>query len=193
METGDKLARGAKKASFEVRGEAEFLHDMKVMRSEQVMEKYAISEETYREHLATLERGEKIENPPVPPGLRVVSNEPGQVKFADGSKVEIKVPETPKYSAEARGDNVLVTRVDNEHSSQLIIPPSAKAKSDIGRVVAIGPEVERCSVGELVLFDRFAAHGKEIELVDTQGIARLHLLLNDADILLGLQRYQSVQ
>lgn len=188
---GSKLARGERTAAFQVEGSDEFVHDLKVLTRQQFTDKYDCDENGYSELLTALTEGEQM------PGwiatVKVRGSGPHIVEHAAPKempfKATVKTPEKVSYAADCRGDNVLVIRVEREHSSQLIIPESAKAKSDVGRVAEVGPQAMRCKKGELILFDRFAAHGKEIELVDEQGIPRQHLLLNDVDVLLGLRRF----
>jgi co-chaperonin GroES (HSP10) len=182
---GDELAGGSQRgAAFKVEGGDEFEHNLKTLTRTQFMDRYDIPVEKYQELITALRAGAKLQVIPR-------AQEPGPIAAqAAAAPAKVTVPEVKKvrYEGDCRGDNVLVTRVEREHSSQFIIPDSAKAKSDIGMVVGIGPKVERCKKGELVLFDRFAAHGKEIELVDENGAARMHLLLMDCDILLGLKK-----
>jgi co-chaperonin GroES (HSP10) len=166
----------------------EQLHDLKTLTQEQFEAKYIV--ENYSNLVYAMTGGKEL-----PQLIRVESTvshklEPGEKmpKF----KATVKIPEKVQYAADALGDNVLVVRVEREHSSQLIIPESAKTKSDVGRVMAIGPDVKRCIKGDLVLFDKFASHGKEIDLVDDQGIPRQHLLLNDVDVQLKLTRFTSL-
>jgi co-chaperonin GroES (HSP10) len=92
-----------------------------------------------------------------------------------------------RYRATPVGDELLVEPVSKEHDSTFIIPDSAKGKTNTGYAVACGPDVKRCAQGNLVLFDVFAAHGKEIDVVDEQGIDRKRLLLKDYDILAVLE------
>jgi co-chaperonin GroES (HSP10) len=191
MKTGDELARGQRGATFQVEGGDEVLHDLKTLPKSEFLEKYEVTTEGYAEMVTALRAGADFK---VVPEMRVkVSETPRPIANDDGkvsqSKATVTTPQKPEYSGVAKGDNVLVIRTEQEHSAQLIIPPSAKAKSDIGRVVSAGPEASRAKPGELIVFDRFAAHGKEIELVDEQGIPRQHLLLNDADVLVGLTRH----
>lgn len=188
MNSGDRLASGARTASFQAKSNGrEWEYDLKSMTPNEFMAKYDVEESGYEAFVAALECGDIDMSEP--PSLRMAGKASMPNPAAEQPPVvQIREIEKPRYKGKARGDNVLVTRVEREHSSMLIIPESARAKSDIGRAADVGPQVMRCSVGELVLFDRFAAHGKEIELVDDEGIARQHLLLNDADILLGLER-----
>jgi co-chaperonin GroES (HSP10) len=186
---GSKLARGERTAAFNVEGQDEMRHDIKTLTKSQFMERYQVTSQAYNEAIFALQEGAEIAIParPVSVVTEMVPMEPA--KHRSDIKVTVTTPEKVSYKADCRGDNVLVIRVEREHSSQLIIPDSAKAKSDIGHVAEVGPQATRCKKGELVLFDRFAAHGKEIELVDEQGIPRQHLLLNDVDVLLGLRRF----
>lgn len=183
---GSKLASGARTAAFNVEGAEEFTHDLKTLTREQFVERYDCTEQEYGGLCCLLETS-CVDIKPLPRrGKSSVKVHGEAVEMPAPVKVKIVVPAKSEYKADALGDNVLVIRVEREHSSQLIIPESAKAKSDVGYVAAIGPDVRRCAKGELILFDRFAAHGKEIELMDEQGIARQHLLLNDCDVLLRL-------
>lgn len=183
-DSGDRLARGARSASFQVaNNESEFVHDLKTLGKGELIEKYYISEEDYAKACWQLENLKPIEAHPL--RVRPIEHSP-LVEMP--VKATVTIPEAPRYRGMAKGDNVLVIRVEREHSAMLIIPESARAKSDIGRVVSVGPAVTRCEEGELILFDRFAAHGKEIDLVDEQDIPRQHLLLNDVDVLIGLTR-----
>jgi co-chaperonin GroES (HSP10) len=199
MTDNSKLAAGARSAAFQVEGSGEQLHDLKTLTREQFEAKYILDAGEYNVLLVELENGKDI-----PLLIRVESTvsrklEPGEVipmpnktLAEQGVKMKTTVPEKVRYAGEALGLEVLVVRTEREHSSQLIIPESAKAKSDIGFIVAHGPEAVRAKAsggpGALVLFDRFAAHGKEIDLVDDQGVARQHLLLNDVDLQLKLTR-----
>jgi co-chaperonin GroES (HSP10) len=187
-DSGDRLARGASRASFQVaNADSEFEHDLKTLAKAELMERYDIDEAGYEAACFALENRAPL--PSYPRRSAPIEHSPIVEMPA---KVTVKIPEAPRYQATAKGDEVLVIRADQEHSSWLLIPPSARAKSSIGRVAAVGPQVTRCEEGELVLFDQFAAHGKEIELVDANGIPRTHLLLNDRDILLGLTRLPAV-
>jgi co-chaperonin GroES (HSP10) len=190
---GSKLARGERTAAFNVEGSEEFMHDLKTLTKPQFLERYECNEEGYSELITALQAGTTMPGWIATMQRRITKLATEMVpmelaKHRSDIKVTITTPEKISYKADCRGDNVLVIRVEREHSSQLIIPDSAKAKSDIGHVAEVGPQATRCKKGELVLFDRFAAHGKEIELVDEQGIPRQHLLLNDVDVLLGLRR-----
>jgi co-chaperonin GroES (HSP10) len=94
------------------------------------------------------------------------------------------------YRGNAKGDNVLLLRVDKEHTSNLIIPDSMKSRSDIGFIVSVGQKVVDYNAGQLVLFDRFASHGSDVELIDEEGILRKYLLLREYDIMLELEKIQ---
>lgn len=105
-----------------------------------------------------------------------------------------KPEETPRekpqvgYEGDPTGDCVLVQRVEREHSSNLIVPDSMKAKSDIGFIKAVGKAVKFYKPGNLVLFDRFASHGADISLLDEDGVERHMLLLREYDILMRLKK-----
>jgi co-chaperonin GroES (HSP10) len=92
------------------------------------------------------------------------------------------------YRGKPFGDQILVQRVEREHSSSLIIPDSLKSKSDVGYVVAVGAKVEKMQAGQLILFDRFASHGADVDLIDEDGIQRKYLLLREYDALMELEK-----
>ena len=43
-------------------------------------------------------------------------------------------------------------------------------------------------MGQLVVFNRFASDGMEIELTDAEGVDRTYILCKDYDILLPIER-----
>lgn len=106
----------------------------------------------------------------------------------------IPIFEEPKPQVGYRGrpfwDQILIQRVEREHSSNIILPDSMKLKSDIGFVIAVGNKVEKIKEGQLVLFDRFASHGADIDLIDYDGIERKYLLLREYDVQLELEKIQ---
>lgn len=95
---------------------------------------------------------------------------------------------TVGYRGQPVGDSVLVQRVEREHSSNLVLPDSMKSKSEIGYIVAVGKKVKLYKQGQMVLFDKFASHGADIELVDEDGIERKYLLLKEYDLLMTLTK-----
>lgn len=95
------------------------------------------------------------------------------------------------YEGQPVGDSVLVARVEREHSSNLVLPDSMKAKSEIGYIVAVGEKVKRFKAGQMVMWDKFASHGADIELLDTEGVERHYLLVKDFDILMGLKKIKT--
>lgn len=102
----------------------------------------------------------------------------------------VELPDKPKvgYRGQPVGDSVLVQRVEREHSSNLVLPDSMKSKSEIGYIVAVGKKVKLYKQGQMVLFDKFASHGADIELVDEDGIERKYLLLKEYDLLMTLTK-----
>jgi chaperonin GroES len=105
------------------------------------------------------------------------------------------------YRGKPMGDRVLVKRITRESNSQIVIPDAAKAKSDMGIVVGVGSGLVDITsgvrtpldvrVGELVLFDRFAAVGGEVSLLDEKGEESEHLILQACDILLSLEEVRT--
>jgi co-chaperonin GroES (HSP10) len=161
--SGDALARGAKRASFMMPATA---------------------------------KNEPVE-------LRNVAPEEPLVSHVDNSTLLFKKPSpAARYKGKPMGDRVLVKRVARESNSMLIIPDAAQAKSDMGMVVSVGDGLVDITtgkrtpvdveVGELVLFDRFAAIGQEITLADENGESE-HLILQAHDVLLRLFRVEAIQ
>lgn len=91
------------------------------------------------------------------------------------------------YKGEPLADRVLVKRFVPDSSSAIIIPDVAKGKSDYGVIVNVAPHSKLgFGAGTLVLFDKFAATGQEIMLIDDDGKLAEHLILQECDILLKL-------
>lgn len=185
---GDELARGGR-ASFKGAPGKGLENDLKLLSAEAVQQLYAITPETYADLIGLLERGEALPNLETVP-LRIDHPEPA---FHPGTG--IAEPEPPKqsgYSGEAFGESLLVYRVEKEHSSGLIIPDSMKARSDVGFVKSVGKKAAAAGIktGVLVLFDKFAAAGGDIQLVDEDGIERECLLLKHYDVQLILKKTQ---
>lgn len=158
MPKGDHLARGGKSAQFQ-----------------QPMNELPGTDVWSRPPIASTD-----------PNLQSVAEE----IFTEYAPVELPAPEAPKvgYRGKAFGDCILVQRVEKEHTSQLIIPDSMRAKSDIGYIYSAGAKCEKVTQGMLVLFDRFASHGAEIDLIDEDGIQRKLLLLREFDVQCELEK-----
>lgn len=91
------------------------------------------------------------------------------------------------YEGTPRRDNVLVSPVENEHSSRLIIPKNMKARTNSGYIKSVGPDVKDLKAGDLVLYDAFASYGSEISLM-TDGEEQRFILLKEYDIQLTLHK-----
>lgn len=159
MGRGDALASGAKKATFAMGGD---------------------------------ERDAPVE-------LKNVAPESEQLhSHVDNSKLFVPQKPAITYRGRPLGDRVLVKRLTRESASLIVIPDSAKAKSDMGIVVGVGDGLVDITTGrrtplnvepgELVLFDRFAAVGQEVALMDEKGEEAEHLILQACDILLVLSK-----
>lgn len=110
----------------------------------------------------------------------------------------IFAPKAPAviYRGKPYGDRVLVKRITRESNSRIVIPDAAKAKSDMGIVVGVGNGLVDITTGrrtpldiqegQIVLFDRFAAVGGEVPLMDEKGEEAEHLILQACDVLLVL-------
>lgn len=106
------------------------------------------------------------------------------------------------YKGKPLGDMVLVRRVERESASLIVIPDSARGKSDMGVVANAGPGITDIHTGkrteltvksgDLVMFDKFAAVGMEISLMDENGAEIEYLILREHDILLTLEKVETV-
>lgn len=95
------------------------------------------------------------------------------------------------YRGTPLNDRILIKRVERDHGSSIVIPDSAKGKSDTGIVVSVSPMSKLgLAPNELILFDKYAAVGQEIELVDEMGVTCEHLLVQECDVLLVLEAYK---
>ena len=95
------------------------------------------------------------------------------------------------YRGTPLNDRILIKRVERQSGSMIVIPDSAKGKSDTGIVVSTSSASQLgLQPNDLILFDKYAAVGQEIELVDEQGVASEHLLVQECDVLLVLEAYK---
>lgn len=134
-----------------------------------------------------------------PVELKNVAPEDGPqlVSHVDNSRLFERPKPAVIYRGKPMGDRVLVKRLNRESASLIVIPDSAKAKSDMGIVVGVGDGLVDITTGrrtalnlregEIVLFDRFAAVGQEVLLHDQKGQEAEHLILQACDILLTLE------
>jgi co-chaperonin GroES (HSP10) len=122
---------------------------------------------------------------------------PGELK--PSIAVEEEVPSTidnlavfaPKrpevfYRGKPFNKRILVTQVELESNTSIIIPDSAKGHSEVGRIKAFSDDSELrkqglCE-GDLVLFDKFAAVGQVFPLLTESGETEPTLLLSEVDI-----------
>lgn len=112
--------------------------------------------------------------------------------IVDNSALFAKKIQTIYYKGRPLADRILIKRVaPRENNSVIVIPDSAKGKSDAGIVVSISPLSKLAALGlkegSMVLFDKFAAVGQEINLLDAKGEESEHLIVQDCDILMELE------
>lgn len=130
--------------------------------------------------------------------LRNVAEESSEV--IDNSALFLKNKARTGYRGTPLNDQVLVQRFEREVISTLVIPDSAKEKSDMGLVISSGPglvsqysgarSVLSVKAGDLVLYDKFAAVGQEITLVNEEGYEQEFLILREQDIMLTLEEFE---
>ena len=105
------------------------------------------------------------------------------------------VPKKPEvyYKGRPLSDRILIKRKESrESNSSIIIPDSAKGKSDIGYVVSVSPNSKlELKPGALILFDKFASVGQELMLLDESGIESEHLLVQEIDVLMEMEEVRT--
>jgi co-chaperonin GroES (HSP10) len=104
-----------------------------------------------------------------------------------------KKPQT-WYKGKPFYGRVLVVPVDLKSNTTVIIPDSAKDKSEVGRIAAFSADSKLkewgLELGALILFDRFAAVGQSFPLLNQDGENIVHLLLQECDVQMELIEVQ---
>lgn len=187
MSKGDVLASGGKSAQFQpASNQGELENDLKILPRLSVKEKYGVTDSEYWDALDLLSKKEPLPNWKIEEDFQAPGISLPPIELQPIATIEEK--QTFGYEGDPTGDCVLVQRVEREHSSNLILPDSLKAKSDIGFVKAVGESVKFYKPGQLILFDKFASHGADISLIDEDGIERQMLLLREYDITMRLKK-----
>ena len=82
-----------------------------------------------------------------------------------------------------------------QSNSSIIIPDSAKEKSEVGRILAFAADSKLpgwgLKEGDLILFDRYAAIGQVFPLLNAKGEAEPTLLLQDCDVQMRLEEIRN--
>jgi co-chaperonin GroES (HSP10) len=128
----------------------------------------------------------------------VATEEEGIPDLVDNSA--LFAPKRPScfYRGKPFNKRILVTQVELESHSSIILPDTAKGHSEVGRIKAFssdsGLKEKRfwlfrwwvirpgLKLGSLVLFDRFAAVGQIFPLLGETGETEMTLLLQEHDI-----------
>jgi hypothetical protein len=100
----------------------------------------------------------------------------------------------PEFTGTPRDVNVLIEVVGESHSSiEFLFTESNSKKGNVGYIRAVGPKCrEDLRVGELVLFDLFAAYGEKIKLLDEEtGEVKEYILIKDADVRMHLRNVRA--
>lgn len=191
---GDALASGKQRgASFQTGVRAGVEADLKLMYPLDFCERYGINMDTYHHVSDAYQSSGIIPNLAPTDYAKIEDVKPFDESktFFENMQANVTVPPQIQYRAKAFGENIIVQRVEKGHSSNIIIPDNALAKSDNGYVISVGDRVQNLKPGQLVMFDQFAAHGNEMKLVDDEGIERENLLLKECDVLCLLEKVQS--
>jgi co-chaperonin GroES (HSP10) len=130
------------------------------------------------------------------PELHFKASEPEEVPATvDNSALFAPKKPAVMYRGIPLSDRILLRRIEHEASTPIIIPDSAKGKSDMGVVVATSIDSDMpLPKGTKVLFDKFAAVGQEISLFSEEdGRECEHLLVQECDVLLILEPYSEAE
>jgi co-chaperonin GroES (HSP10) len=99
------------------------------------------------------------------------------------------------YRGKPFNKRILVTQVELENNSSIIIPDSAKGHSEVGRIKAFSQDSELqkqgLKVGSLVLFDKFSAVGQIFPLLGEDGETEPTLLLQEFDIQMEMEEVRN--
>jgi co-chaperonin GroES (HSP10) len=115
-----------------------------------------------------------------------VAEEETVPSVVDNSALFAPVRPAVVYKGKPFNHRVLVTQVELESTSKIIIPDSARGNSEVGRIKAFSADSELqkqgLTVGALVLFDKFSAVGQTFPLLNESGETEMTLLLCEHDI-----------
>jgi co-chaperonin GroES (HSP10) len=99
------------------------------------------------------------------------------------------------YKGTPFNSRVLVRRVELQSNSSIVIPESAKEKSEVGHILAFSKDSKLpewgLNVGDMILFDRYAAVGQVFPLLNEKGESEPTLLLQDVDIQMKLEEVRN--
>lgn len=122
--------------------------------------------------------------------------------IVDNSALFVK-PEPIPIDFEPIHDMVLVRLIEVQAESSIILPDISKGKANRGIVHAVGEGARdknsgalippAVKVGDLVMYDRYAAVGQEIKLADDNGNYVEYLMLREYDIMGKLHERKKVE
>jgi len=103
---------------------------------------------------------------------------------------ELPEPELPPppYTGQAFGRFVMIRRLEKKHSARLVMPSRIAGTSDVGIVASAGEECKHIKAGDIVAFDQYASVGRELRLVDAEGLPGTFLIVEEPDILARLKK-----
>jgi co-chaperonin GroES (HSP10) len=184
----EKLARGAQGASYTSVMKSPLGYDISLgLSEEEICRKWNLLEEDYQTVLSLYMSGDDAAL-----SHYVTKQETQELEQEEVVVQPIVIPEPVKseygYKARPRTDHIFVRRAAKEHSSALIIPDAYKENSDVGFIVNVGPQITDLKAGDLVLFDKYATVGTEVNLIDEEGDEVAMLLLRGINVQAILQR-----
>lgn len=155
-----------------------FESDLKLLTRAALTEKYG--EHDWDEYLLRLAAGVKLT--PLTPlaDTAVLADEPEELPEAE--------PAAPPYRGRAFGRFVMIRRLEAEHSGRLVMPSRIAGTSDLGWVASTGEECKHIRPGQIVLFDQYASVGREVRVVDENGLPGNFLIVEEPDILAILEK-----
>lgn len=159
-----------------------FEQDLKLLTREQLTEKYGAQD--WDGILSQLAQGRAV--PTIErPGAEVTFIEPSEDFPIPEKEPE---PQPPPYRGRAFGRFVMVRRLEQEHTGRLVMPSRIAGTSDVGWIASVGEECKYVKAGNVIVFDQYAAVGREVRLVDEQGLPGTFLIVEEPDILAVLEK-----
>ena len=92
------------------------------------------------------------------------------------------------YITHPRGKYVFIRPVPQDHPARIVFPKSHQSDQEIGFIHAVHDTVPDLKLGNLVVYDRFAAIGAAFDVVDESGEPCFVVQVDEAAISAVLQR-----
>jgi co-chaperonin GroES (HSP10) len=152
-----------------------FEQDLRLLTDEQLKEKYG--ENWSSIDAASMKIAHTLEE----------EHEAEKVANSEDPFPEIEPP-APPYRGRAFGRFVMIRRLEAEHTGRLVMPSRIAGTSDVGWVASVGEECKYIKQGQIVAFDQYASVGRELRLIDADGLPGTFLIVEEPDIMAILEK-----